>query len=81
MKTKLAQLRNRTARFSAAVAGVSLAGVGSAYAALPTGATAAFTTVQEDALSLIDLAWPAVIAITSGFIIIKLFKKAANKVG
>jgi hypothetical protein len=54
-------------------------GVQSASAALPAAATTAFAEVQTDGLALIDLAWPVVIAITSAFIIIKLFKKAANK--
>jgi major coat protein len=51
-----------------------------AQAALPLAATTAFTDLQTDGLALIDLAWPAVIAITIGFIIIKLFKRSANKV-
>jgi hypothetical protein len=52
-----------------------------AMAALPTGAATAFTTLQEDALGLIDLAWPVVVAVTAGFIVLKLFKKSASKVG
>lgn len=52
----------------------------SAMAALPDGAETAFTTLQTDALALVDLAWPAVIAVTVAFIIIKMFKKAAGKV-
>ncbi len=53
--------------------------VGSAHAALPTGATTAFTTISTDAQALIDLAWPVVLLITGGFITLKLFKKTANK--
>jgi len=52
----------------------------SAMAALPEGAATAFTTLQTDALDLLDLAWPVVIAVTVGFIILKMFKKAAGKV-
>jgi len=63
-----------------AAAGVAALSPLSALAALPTGAETAFTTLQTDALSLIDLAWPAVIAVTVGFIILKMFKKAAGKV-
>lgn len=53
-------------------------GTGVASAALPTAATTAFTTLQTDVLSLIDLAWPAAIAITVGFIILRMFKRAAS---
>lgn len=57
----------------------SLLAIGTANAALPAGATAAFTALQTDGLALIDAAWPVVTALTVGFIIIGLFKKAANK--
>ncbi len=53
--------------------------VGTAYAALPVAATTAFTDVQTDGLALIDLAWPLAIALTSGAIILGLFKKFAKK--
>lgn len=79
MKNKLSVLRSRSARLASA--GVVLVSSGVANAALPVGATTAFTDVQTDALALIDLAWPAVIAVTTGFIILKLFKKATNKIG
>ena len=72
---------NIKTRLLAFVTVVSAAASGSAVAALPTGATTAFDEVKTDALALIDLAWPAVIAVVTGFIILKLFKKAANKVG
>jgi hypothetical protein len=51
-----------------------------AFAALPAGATSGFTQIQTDSLELLDLAWPVVIAITTGFILLRMFKKAANKV-
>lgn len=53
-------------------------GSGVASAALPTAASTAFTTLQADVLDLIDLAWPAAIAITVGFIILRMFKRAAG---
>jgi hypothetical protein len=56
--------------------GVSL----SASAALPAAATDAFTTLQTDGLALINAAWPVVGAIVVGFVLIKLFRRAANKV-
>lgn len=50
-----------------------------AEAALNAGVAAGFTGLQTDALALVDLAWPVVIAVTVAFIIISLFKKAAGK--
>lgn len=50
-----------------------------AQAALNAGVATAFTSLQTDALALIDLIWPVVTAVTVGFIIIGLFKKGANK--
>lgn len=59
--------------------GVFFGFVGSAAAALNAGVAAGFTGLQTDALALVDLAWPVVIAITVAFIVIGLFKKAAQK--
>ncbi len=59
--------------------GAMVGAVGTASAALPVAATTAFSDIQTDGLALIDLAWPLVIAITSGFIVLKLFKRAASK--
>lgn len=81
MKQKLAFLRNRSAQYAAAGSALVMAGMQSAHAELPAAATTAFTTINTDGLALIDLAWVPVIGITAGFIIIKLFKRAANKVG
>lgn len=74
-------MKNIRTRIAQSVVAGSVVLSGAASAALPAGATTAFTDVQTDALALVDLAWPAVIAVTTGFIILKLFKKAANKVG
>lgn len=63
-----------------AVVGSSLlAGSIAAHAALPTAVTGAFTSLQSDGEALIDLAWPVVVALVGGFILIKLFKRAAGK--
>ena len=51
----------------------------SAEAALNAGVASAFTSLQTDGLALVDLAWPVITALTVAFIIIGLFKKAANK--
>lgn len=56
----------------------SLAGVSAASAAIPAEATTAFTSLQEDALDLVDLAWTAAIPITIAFIILRMFKRAAS---
>jgi hypothetical protein len=72
---------SRRRAFIASTVGAVMVAPTAAFAALPTGATTAFSEVQTDGLALLDLAWPVVIAITTGFILIKLFKKAAAKVG
>jgi hypothetical protein len=59
--------------------GIASTVAGTASAALPAGVATAFTSLETDGLALIDLAWPVVTALTVGFIIIGLFKKAANK--
>jgi len=60
--------------------GAALAGVStSATAAIPAEATAAITALETDVTSFIGSLWVLVIASTVGFIIIKLFKKGANK--
>lgn len=53
--------------------------VGSANATLNAGISTGITGLQTDALALIDLVWPVAIAVTVAFIILGLFKKAANK--
>ena len=51
-----------------------------ANAALPAEVGTAFTTMQTDVEALLALAWPVIAAITIGFLLIKFFKKASNKV-
>lgn len=70
-------LRSRIAQ--AAVAGLSFVAV-QAHAEIPAAATAAFTQLKGDAEALIVAAWPVVAAITVGFVLISLFKRAASKV-
>jgi hypothetical protein len=57
----------------------SLAGIGAANATLNAGVATGFTSLQTDALALVDLVWPVTIAVTVAFIILSLFKKAASK--
>ncbi len=64
----------------AGLAGVGLSLVGvAAHAALPTDAAAAFTSISTNVTDTLAVVWPIVISLTSGFILIKLFKKGANK--
>lgn len=53
--------------------------ISSAFAALPTEATAAFTTISGNVTDVLAAMWPIVALATGGFILIKLFKKGANK--
>ena len=63
----------------AVAAGLTFVAV-QAHAELPASATAAFTQLKGDAEALIVAAWPVVAAITVGFVLISLFKRAASKV-
>lgn len=79
-KQNIAQKGNLVRRVGAVVAaGASLVAV-QAHAALPAAATSAFNDLMTDGLSLIDLVWPVVGAITVGFVLITLFKRGASKV-
>ncbi|TXH57761.1 MAG: phage coat protein [Desulfurellales bacterium] len=71
----LKQIRNKSAVVGASILGA----VGSAHAALPTEATAAFTTISGNVTDVLAAMWPIVALATGGFILIKLFKKGANK--
>lgn len=57
----------------------ALVASGSAMAALPAEATAAFTTISGNVTDVLSAVWPIVALATGGFILIKLFKKGANK--
>lgn len=61
-----------------AVFGLSLFG-SFANAALPTVVGTSITAIQTDALSLIDLGWPLLVAVFGGLLFMKLFKKVGNK--
>lgn len=53
--------------------------IGSAHAALPTEATAAFSTISGNVTDVLAAMWPIVALATGGFVLVKLFKKGANK--
>lgn len=63
-----------------AVAAFGMLLVANAQAALPEEIATGLGVVQTDGLALVDLLWPVVIAITTAFILIKLFKRGASKV-
>ncbi|WP_018404162.1 major coat protein [Marinobacter gelidimuriae] len=51
----------------------------SAAAELPVAVGTAFTGISSDFAALLVLAWPVLGTIVGGFIVMKLFKKFANK--
>lgn len=60
-------------------AALALGMVSSAMAELPPEATAAFTSVKTDATDMIAAGWPLLVAVTVGFVLMKLFKRGVNK--
>ena len=50
------------------------------FAALPAVGSTALTDIQTDALAAIDLVWPVLLAVLGGFILIKIVKRASNKI-
>ena len=59
-------------------AGLAVVSVAS-HAALPTEAAAAFSTISGNVTDVLTVVWPIVATLTGGFVLIKLFKKGANK--
>ena len=51
-----------------------------ASAALPAVVGTTLTEIQNDALALIDLLWPVILAVMGAFILIKLVKRGGNKI-
>lgn len=56
-----------------------MSGIGSAHAALPAEATAAFSAISGNVTDVLAAMWPIVALATGGFVLVKLFKKGANK--
>jgi hypothetical protein len=71
------QMKRQLAQFSAG-SGLVLA-ANASHAAVPAEATTAFTDLLADATSILALGWPVLAFIVTGFIMMKLFKKIANK--
>lgn len=70
---------NKLQTQGAALGALVLGSIASAHAALPAEATAAFTTISGNVTDVFAVVWPIVAMVTGGFILIRLFKKGANK--
>lgn len=57
------------------LAASAIVATGAANAAVPTEATDAIAGIGTDAGSLLTAAWPVVIGVTGGFIIVRLVKR------
>lgn len=57
---------------------VVVATIGSAQAALPAEVDTMFTSIQTDGEAAIAKAWPLMLAITGGFILIGLVRRALS---
>lgn len=53
---------------------------GASQAALPTEATAAFTSLSGNVSDIFSAIWPIIASVVGGFVLISLFKKGASKV-
>ncbi|MFZ2973583.1 MAG: major coat protein [Ferribacterium limneticum] len=73
-------MKNRNQMMKYGVVVFSTVAAGAAQAALPTEATAAFTSIQSSVTEILAAIWPIVAAVTGGFVLIGLFKKGAGKV-
>lgn len=74
----LSAANSAKAKASATVLALSVACVGSAQAALPAEVDAMFTSVQTDGEAAIAKMWPLMLAITGGFIIVGLVRRALS---
>jgi hypothetical protein len=70
MKTKVALLS----------APVLVLGSMASQAALDAGISTGISAIQTDALALVALVWPAVLAVTGAFIVFRLFKRSISKI-
>ena len=62
-----------------AAAGIVAVSIASAHAALPAEATDAFAKISGNVTDVFAVMWPIVATVTGGFVLVKLFKKGANK--
>lgn len=57
------------------LAASAIVATGAANAAVPTEATDAITGIGTDAGTLLTASWPVIIAVTGGFIVVRLVKR------
>lgn len=67
-------------RLLAAAVGSTALVAGSANAALPTEATAAISQITGNVSDMEAAVWPVIGAVVAAMILIKLFKRFANKI-
>lgn len=80
MKNLYTFMRTRGAKLNVAIAAFAGVLATNAQAAVPAWASTAVTNAQDDGLAFIALIGPAVAAVTIGFVLIKIFKRGANKI-
>lgn len=76
---KIRNVAGKLADVRALLGGSLMVSAAFAHAELPPEATAAFLQVKTDAGSMISEAWPLLVAVTVGFVLMKLFKRGVNK--
>jgi len=79
MKQKLAFLKNRMSRYTIAAGALVVSGFASATTTETSAAVTAMSSMQDQASSMIDAAWPFATLVVGAAIGLKLFKKFANK--
>ena len=67
-------------RISVLIAGVLSVAFTPVFAALPAVIGTTLSDIQTDALAAIDLVWPVLLAVLGGFVLIKIVKRASNKI-
>ena len=70
-------MKNKVALMSAPVL---VLGSMASQAALDAGISTGITAIQVDALALVALVWPVVLAVTGAFIVFKLFNRSISKI-
>lgn len=74
------EISKKVAAKAAVLAMAAIGMVGAAHAELPAAVQATVTQIQSDAQGLFDIVFPVVGTIVGLVIVIKLFKRFANKV-
>jgi hypothetical protein len=75
----LNKLKNKAVATKAAVVTTAVGASSAASAEVPTEVGTFFTGLITDSASVMASAWPVMLAVTGGFIVMKIAKRAANK--